>query len=224
MKHAYWTAAAIAGTSALVVAAFFLSGASGPIWPSLVGGVGVAGAFLLGLGAYALWTSRSATEAALAVGTLALFAGLATWVGFQSHERSAWKRSLLTETIRTGVDQGQADRHLTIPLLKTLQARRERPGVALRKHFLQISGDRLQQGGGSLPDSARARFVPEGIGDSELDLYYHKTGKEDRVVLVGCSGHGNGRDPEFTGYDGSKGNLQYKAVLTPNGLRYDREN
>jgi len=215
----------ILSASVLVAIAFFLPEANGPIWPSLTAAAGVVGAFFLGLIAHAFRNGQSASEIALAVGTLTLFGVLALYVGLRSYDRVRWKRSFLTETVRATVDLGQMDRYLTIPLLKTLKGYLSRPRASLKTHFLQRQEDLLRSEGNLQADSALARFVPEGLGEEGSPrLYYHSTREDGKVVLVGCSRHGNGEDPEFVNYDGSKGNMQYRAILTPSGLRYAREN
>lgn len=217
MKDLYW----IAGASVLTGIAFFLPGTSGPLWASLMGAMAVVGLFFLGLLAHIIQNGQSTGEKALAIGTLALFAGLALHVGLSSYERARWKRSLLTEHIRATVDQGNLDVHLNTPLLKTLKARyrEDTETNSLRRLFTRRYGDRLR------PDSTLPRFVPDDLQGEEFPVfYYDSTQAKGKVVLVGHSGSGNGKDPEFTNYDGSKGNLQYKSVLTPRGVRYVREN
>jgi hypothetical protein len=217
MKNLYW----IAAVSVLTGIAFFIPGTSGPIWTSLMGAMGVVGVFFLGLLAHIIRNGRSTGEKALGIGILALFAAFALHVGFSSYERARWKRSLLTETVRASVDRGRMALHLTTPLLKTLKARyRENTETnSLKRLFTRRYGERLR------PDSTLPRFVPEDLQEERFPrLYYDSTEAESEVVLVGHSGSGNGEDPEFTNYDGSRGNLQYKSVLTPEGVRYVRKN
>ena len=223
MKQLYW----IAGASILTSLAFFLSGAGGsaglgtPLWTALIGAMGMVGLFFIALMAHVLQNGQSTGEKALAVGTLALFAGLALNVGLSSYDRARWKRSMLTETVQATVDQGNLDIHLNTPLLKTLKARYQEKTETkdLKQLFLERYGDRFQ------PDSTLTLFAPEELqGEKFPVFYYDSTRAEGKIVLVGHSGSGNGKDPAFTNYDGSKGNLQYKSVLTPKGVRYVREN
>lgn len=59
--------------------------------------------------------------------------------------------------------------------------------------------------------------------DPSMQLTFDKL-QADSIVIVGVSSVVKGKDTNFTNYNGNKGQMQVRAVLTPKGVTYEREN
>ena len=221
MRSIQW----IAGVAILTGVVFFLFGMNSSILMSITAAMSVVGLFYIGLLTFILKKSEMRWERVVGIGVLVLFTGFAFYDGFSNYRHSKWHHKRLTEDIRISLDSGLISIHLKNPLLKTLKAhyREQSQTDNIQQLFVQRNRDKITSKG------KLTRFIPddqieaEKVNDPPF-LYYDSTQTDNKVVLIGLSRFGNGERSGFKNYDGTRGNLQYKATLTPKGVDYVKEN
>lgn len=218
MKKLGW----IVGAAVLVAIAFFIPGTAGYIWTPVTSGMIVAGLFLAGLVIYIFRNSRSRLYQGVAIGLLAVLAASVVYSGIYQYNSSTWFDDNLQD-IRKTIEKGIMLVHMQEPLLKTLKEYHNREGTqtSVSSLFQKRYGDNLEKRDGGL------RFIPAGQRDNADEppyLYLKETAGKDSVILVGHSGFVDGWDPEFNNFNGLKGQMQYKAILTKEGVSYEKEN
>ncbi len=220
MRALHW----ITGVSVLTGMVFFIFGLFGSLWTALLLSMSVVVFYFFILLVYIIQKSQSNWDRVIGIGVLVLLTGFALRSGLSSYSFAKWNHQLLTKKIRSTIDRGILAVHLNTPLLKTLKTRyRGNPETQnLYRLFMEQNRGQLEQSGNL------TRYIPRDQQKEHRDdpplLYYDSTETADKIVLVGHSGFGNGKQPDFTNYDGSRGNLQYKAILTPKGVNYVKEN
>lgn len=225
------------------VVLFFAVGAFfGNIWGAVLSSMIPVGLYMCYLGSRIIRQATSSAEKGLSLGVLLVLVALITTNGYGALQRSEWKRHMLIDIIREGVDWGYMTETANIHLLKTLAAYHNRlPGSGnssaeetgkkkIGALFEKRYADRLRQREGVTEfDPPVSEDPPLAERDYPV-IYYDSTGPgnaepdDSGVALIGQSAAGNGQDPTFTGYDGREGHVQYRFTLTREGLTYDREN
>jgi|GEM_PF-1053362 len=211
----YW----MGGGVLLVTGAFFIPGQSGSLWPSLIW-AGVA-ALLYLLTFYFVWIRRfgSATKRKAIGGVLAvIIAGSLVSAGI-SFENSRRQSSVMKE-IRKTIDSGVFEVQIKQAMLKTLRqyhVENTGNGVGIGELFLQNNDSLITD------DSL---FYPKGLEQRMPDLIAIRlaVAKPDCVVLLAESGYVEGRDANFKNESGSRGKFQTRAILTKEGVQYERIN
>lgn len=220
-----------------VVLFFSVGSFFGGTWGAVLASMIPVGLYVCYMGLQVIKRAKSRAEKGLGLSVLLVLAALIATNGHGAFQRSEWKRYILIDVVRQSVDWGRMTRTANTHLLKTLRAHydrlpksetpspKERGQEGLKGLFEKQYSDRLEQGKGLI------ELVPPALEDMEYPIvYYESMETEDgqpgdqRIVLIGRSAAGNGQDSGFVGYDQREGHMQYRFVLTKEGLTYDREN
>lgn len=213
MKKAYW----VIGGVIAVSAAFFIPDPAGNLWNAVWASTAAGMLYLLIFAA--VWLKKlepggKKLGAGIVLGLLVLSTGASAVINYKSSER----QSKLLPEIHLIIQQGIAANYMMTPLLETMRAYYGEENEARRG-----LGDIFMNANDSLvTEDNRYRY---GSYDEESPLtIYVTTARPDSVVLTAVSDRQDGMEPGFQNYDGTAGSFQAKGILTPNGVRYEREN
>lgn len=121
------------------------------------------------------------------------------------------KESLLK--VRTVIAAGILDNNIRKPFLKTLYEYHNQPGnsKSLKAIFEKVKEDSL----------TNARIKES---EKEGSFIFVKFPNDNEIEIIGLDTIAKGMNKSFTNTNGQKGKLQYKALLTPKGIQYERQN
>ncbi len=219
MKKGVW----IIGGIILTVVAFLIPDSRGYLWPSLFSAMAVVGIFFISLILYTIRNSQSTFDRFFSIGILILISALIVFTGIHQYRVSQWHHDNLME-IRKTIDRGILTVYMNQPLLNTLRIYHDNSAdadPAIKEAFEAEYGNLIQKVEG------RSRYIPENQKDNINDspfIFYKRAATADSVILVGQSLHTEGKDSTFSNFNGLQGKMQYRAVLTKNGVDYEREN
>jgi hypothetical protein len=206
-----WIAAGVAAVSL----AFLLAPHSTELWPALnVAGIAAA----IYLFALLLYVSRGPLpfrwRAIVGIVTIVVVPCTAfTWIRME--DQSRWQAAQVMK-IRAVVGKGIRLYEMPRPLVKTLAAYHEQsPG---RKESLGDVFRRLHKGA----TAGSNIYKPQREGDTMTMIV--ETLEPDRVALVSQETYVRGRDLGFENYNGQKGMVQEKFILTERGITHVSEN
>lgn len=205
-----WLITGIAAVSIL----FLLPGVTGELWLSvLLGGIAVVIFFGMLLQTLFNKEGKNAYSLTLAV-IMVLYLAFAGFSGWTSYQHSNFQHDILTD-IRHTIDEDIIRVHTREPLLHTLRNFNEQD-AALNSLFQDLYGDKID-------NSGRFLFPYDDMNDEPPFLFVDEL-ETDKISLVGLSTYTKGTDDGFENFDGSAGNIQFRATLTDGGIQYDREN
>lgn len=221
MRKLLW----IAGVCVAVLLVYISVDGRGYLWKPLIGALIVVGIFFAGLIVYIVRHSKSVADSITGVSVLVVLSGLLAFSGSFFYNYAQWQHDLLIKDIRTTIQKGIMLSHIQEPLLKTLNAYHRHPSAShedLNSLFIKRYRSQLDTG------EAALRFIPSGQDEEHRDssplIYFDSTATEHKVALVGQSLYGQGKKDSFVNYVEGEGSLQYRGVLTKEGVRYVREN
>lgn len=212
----------IAGVVTATVA-FFIPEQKGGMWTSVISAMIVVGIFYLGLLIYILKNGKSTKDKLIGIGVISLLISLIIFNGILQYRGSTFQHQTLTK-IRASIDKGIISSYAQQPFLKTLQAYHmgsTKQDSTLEDIFKRRYGDNLHSG------SDLTRFVPDAQKDNSNEspfIYFNNPKNANKLELIGQSLLVKGRDSTFNNHNGQKGLLQYRAILTKDGVEYVREN
>ncbi|MDR8391322.1 hypothetical protein NC796_09250 [Aliifodinibius sp. S!AR15-10] len=218
MHKGWW----IFGVTVLTIIAFYIPGQAGYLWSPITCAMGIVGLYFTGLVIYILKMGRSTVDRDVGIGALALLGALTIYSGLFNYDMAEWQHQNLMD-IRKTIDKGVSLAHTQEPLLHSL-SRFHKQGNKSDSTVTQIF--RARYGGQIETINGEMRFVPKQLADvhEESPLFFLKEIGRDSVIIIAQSLQVRGRDPSFQNYDGGKGKMQYRAILTEGGVNYEREN
>lgn len=196
-----------------VTAAFFL--ATDPVdpWPAVEAGT-IAGSLVML--AVAIYATRKPFPRKSRIGILLftlLFIVAAGSFSMKLKETTNWQKSQLLKILGV-IQRGIFDSQIPDPMLTTLE--RYHRQTKKRKSI----GDVFRE---VMPGVTVGKDIFSGGASDSLRLFVAAI-SDDQIVLIGEPSWGSGRDPDFTNYDGKKGLVQERAVLTVKGVTYESQN
>jgi hypothetical protein len=205
----------IAGGVIAVSSAFLLAPQSAELWPAAnLAGV-IAGVYLVALLLYALRKPLSA-KLRILVGMVALVAMACTaFTWMRMEDQTRWQADEVMR-IRAVVGRGIRIHEMPQPLLKTLDVYHNQG--PRKKETLADVFRRIHDGA----TTGSNIYKPQWEGDTMTMIV--ETLEPDRVVLVSQETYVRGRDPGFKNYNGQKGMVQEKFILTERGISHVSEN
>jgi hypothetical protein len=198
-----------------VSVAFFIPSKSTELWPQFYAGGIAAIIYLIALLLYAVRKPVSIKARIIATACSIITLGALIFSSIQMDNQSHWQADKLMQ-IRGIIGRGTMTCMIPQPLFKTLKVFHEQ-GLIKKETIAQI----FQR----LNDNASVGsniHKPENEGDI-LKIFVQSL-EPDRVVLVSQETFVKGRNPEFNNYNGQKGMIQERCILTAMGIKYESEN
>ena len=205
----------LVGGIILVSIAFLIPPRSTELWPQFYAGGIAAIIYLIALFIYAVRKPVSTRARVIAIVCFVITLGALVFSSIQMDKNANWQKDKLMQ-IRCIIGRGIIMHKIPQPLLKTLQVFHQQ-GSIKKETLAQV----FQQ----LYDNASVGSninKPEYEGDT-LKIFV-KILEPDRVVLVSQETYVKGRNPQFNNYNGQKGMIQEKCILTSKGIKYESEN
>lgn len=209
------------GGTLVVAGAFFIPGQAGSIWSSIIWATGAAIAYLVFFGIF--WLQRLENQRKrrwmeVALGLLITCSIISASISYISSQR---QMSLLSE-IRMTLDSNMAEVHMKDPLLKTFREYHlQNNSLGLAQIFLHKYDSLITE------DSLYQYMGPDTYGKSgdenDFQIYVEKL-QPDSLVLIGDSKVTIGKSAKFKNRSGETGRFQVQAILTREGLYYERIN
>lgn len=131
-----------------------------------------------------------------------------------------WKKSenqhkILTEIRRT-IDGSIAQMESEKILVESMRYKFQHQEVEhLEEAFRKVTVDRLKEDGTLLTEDEKRGEDLNFLGEVVT---------QDSIIIYTTADIALGTDPQFSNIDGKVGKYQGKAILTPNGVRYVRQN
>jgi len=198
----------------VVSAVFFLTGESLDPWPGLEAATIVAAVYFLSLVIYATRRPFPLKSRIVSLIFCVLFIVAAGSFSMKFKETTAWQKSQLLKILGV-IQKGIINSQMPDPLLATLD--RYHRQSAKKKTLGQVFKEAVP--GVTVGSDI---YKPYDVRDS-LRIFVAAIA-DDEVVLIGQATWGRGKDPEFSNYDGKKGLVQERAVLTAKGVSYESQN
>jgi len=198
----------------VVSAVYFLSGDSLSPWPALEAATIAACVYFLAVVTYATRKPFPRRTRIYAIVVCVLVVIAAGSFSMKFEETTTWQRGQLLKIL--GVShKGMINAQLPDPLMATLDRYHRQP--AKRKTLGQIFGE-------VMPGAAVGKNIYNSYDERDSLRIFVATLSDDEVELIGQSTWAKGKDPEFRNYDGKRGMVQERAVLTAKGVTYESEN
>jgi len=216
MKKIIWTTAGVLFVSAL----FFLPEQVDSLWPSIFISGAAAVVYLLLISIFWVNEVKDPSKKRAWRTLIAVLVVISLTAAAMDYVESREQQNRLSE-IRETIEEGVTYSRINEPFNEVLNAYYDRNQVSesrelhtifLSKYDSLITGEREFLFGASRKDE-----------DPSMQLTLDKL-QADSIVIVGVSSVVKGKEPKFTNYNGIKGHMQVRAVLTPEGVTYEREN
>ena len=209
MAYIWFTIGAV-----VVSAAFFLTGERLDPWPATEAATIAGAAYFLAVVIYATRKPFPRKSRIASLVFCALFIVAAGSFSMKFKETTRWQQSQLLKILGV-IQRGILDSQMPDPLLATLDRyhRQSTKKKTISQLFREV-----------VPGAAVGMdiFKPYDMRDS-LKIFVASI-TDDEVVLIGQAPWGKGKDPAFGNYDGKKGLVQERAVLTAKGVTYESQN
>lgn len=213
----------IGGACLLTTAAFFIGAQSHYMWTSIIASLVIVTLFWLFLLRKLFSASDSPKLKWLASGSFLILGAITVYSGISQYNRARWQHDLLMD-IRQTIERGISKAHTNEPLLYTLNAYyndMDSGDETLQQLFDQKFGSDIREINGE------KRYLPsENAGDEDASpvIFAKETAAEDSLILIAQSLLVQGRDTSFVNYNSLHGKMEYHAILTQEGLQYERKN
>ena len=207
------------GGAVVVTLAFFAPGTEGHMWGSLLAGGIASIVFLI---AFSFYWLRKRNFKNQRKGIIALFSCLVIFGVIASafdYQRSNFQKDTMTE-IRFTIERGIAKAAVQEKLNKVLKEYYLGDGTNqyenIEQAFLSVYG--------SLITDRRTLNFEEVAGSESTLTVYLSASEPDSIVLIAESRAVKGWEPDFENFGNGKGYFQTRGIITPEGVRYEREN
>ena len=140
-----------------------------------------------------------------------------SFAAYAIYDMSQFQQDNLAKT-RSSIDEGVSKAYTQKLLLDTLEFyynQTDKPDVSIASSFREVMGDQLQPDGTIL-------FTNQNVNRDITFRYEIPT--SDKVIIQASAKIGKGQDPEFVNVNSETGKYQAVATVTPDGIKYDREN
>jgi hypothetical protein len=205
----------IVGGIIFVSIAFFIPSSSTELWPQFYTAGVAAIVYLIALLIYAVRKPVSIKARVIAIVCFGFTLGGITFSSIQMDSNAHWQINKIMQ-IRGIIGRGTMTYMMPQPLFKTLKVFHEQRSIKKETiaQIFQRLNDNVSVGSNI--------YKPEYEGD--ILKIFVKALEPDRVELVSQETFVKGRNPQFNNYNGQKGMIQEKCVLTARGITYESEN
>lgn len=203
----------------LVTLAFFAPGTEGHMWDSLLAGGITSILFLIAFSVY--WLKRKDINKQR-TGIITLFSCLVIFGGIAAafdYQRSNFQKETLTD-IRLVIERGIAKTVVQENLNEVLKEYYLNDG---RNKYANIEQAFTSRYDSLITEQGTVNFEQVADSNSTLTVYL-STFEPDSIVLIAESRAVKGWEPDFENFREGSGYLQTIGILTPKGVRYEREN
>jgi hypothetical protein len=205
----------IVGGIIFVSIAFLIPPSSMELWPQFYAAGVAAIVYLIALLSYAVRKPVSIKARIIAIACFVIALGALTFSSIQQDKQSHWQTDKLMQA-RSVIGRGIMLVKIPSPLLGTLQAFHQQ-GSTKKENLAQVFqrlNDNVSVGSNI--------YKPEYEGD--VFKIFVQSLEPDRVELVSQETYVKGRNSQFKNYNGQKGMIQEKCILTAKGIKYESEN
>ena len=140
-----------------------------------------------------------------------------SFAAYAIYDMSQFQQDNLAKT-RSSIDEGVSKVYTQKLLLDTLEFyynHPAKPDASIASSFREVMGDQLQPDGTIL-------FTDQYVSRDITFRYEIPTA--DKVIIQASAKIGKGQDPEFVNVNSETGKYQAVATVTPDGIKYEREN
>ncbi len=207
------------GGAVLVTIAFFAPGTEGHLWDSLLFGGVASIVFLIAFSVYWL-RKREIKKQRKSI--IALFSCLIVFgivAAAFDYQRSNFQKETLTD-IRLVIERGIAKTAVQENLNEVLKAYYLNDG---RNKYANIEQAFISRYDSLISEQGTVNFEQVADSNSTLTVYL-STLEPDTIVLIAESRAVRGWVSDFENFREGSGYLQARGILTPKGVRYEREN
>ena len=205
----------LAGGIILVSIAFFISAPSTELWSQFYAGGIAAILYLTAILIYALRKPVSIKARIIVIACFLITLGAIIFSSIQMDMQSHWQSDKMLQ-IRGTIGRGVMMYKMPPPLFKTLKVFHEQGSI--KKETLAQIFQRLND------HASVGSNINKPMYDGDTLKVFIKTLVPDRVELVSQETFVKGRNPQFNNYNGQKGMIQEKCILTARGIKYESEN
>ncbi|MEX0647311.1 MAG: hypothetical protein WEA56_00265 [Balneolaceae bacterium] len=207
----------LAGGSVGVFAAFSLAFLFGDLWIGFFAALLISVIYLFLLDRWMVRPLASQKTRKTVRVLIILLAGFQIWVSVLHFQRSGRQSEILSD-IRTTIDGSISQLETERPLHTVLRHYHLQPDEedkTVEVLFRELMDNRLLDDGTFLPS----------IGDINNEISFTwLAASPDSVIITSIASITKGEDPEFINANEQAGFYQANAILTPRGVRYEREN
>src|SRR6056297_1388934 len=140
-----------------------------------------------------------------------------SFAAYAIYDMSQFQQDNLAKT-RSSINEGVSKVYTQKVLLDTLEFyynHTAKPDASIASSFREVMGDQLQPDGTIL-------FTDQYVNRDITFRYEIPT--SDKVIIRAIAKIGKGQDPEFVNVNSETGKYQAVATVTPDGIKYEREN
>ena len=140
-----------------------------------------------------------------------------SFAAYAIYDMSQFQQDNLAKT-RSSIDEGVSKVYTQKLLLDTLEFyhnQTAKPDASIASSFREVMGDQLQPDGTIL-------FTDQYVNRDITFRYEIPT--SDKVIIRAIAKIGKGQDPGFVNVNSETGKYQAVATVTPDGIKYEREN
>jgi len=205
----------LVGGIILVSSAFFIPAHSTELWPQFYAAGIAAIIYLIALLLYAVRKPVSIKACIVAIACFLITLSALIFSSIQMDKQSHWQADKLMQ-IRGTIGRGVMMNKMPPPLFKTLKVFHEQGSI--KKETISQIFQRLNN------NASVGSNISKPIYEGDSLKLFIKELEPDRVELVSQETYVKGRNPQFDNYNGQKGMIQEKCILTARGIKYESEN
>jgi hypothetical protein len=205
----------LAGGIIFVSIAFFIPAQTTDLWPQFYAAGIAATVYVIVLLLYAVRKPVSMKARVIATACFLLTLGAIIFSSIQMDKQSHWQADKILQ-IRGTIGRGVMMNKMPPPLFKTLKAFHEQGSI--KKETIGQIFQRLND------NASAGSNITKPIYEGDSLKVFIKTLEPDRVELVSQETYVKGKNPQFDNYNGQKGMIQEKCILTARGITYESEN